>query len=166
MTTGRERECWTYLVQQLGRSGLTLSVAESLTGGRLADAIVTVPGASAVFAGGAVTYSERAKIFILGISEQLLDAGGAVQPEVAEQMAEAARRRFDTDLALATTGVAGPGPADGHPAGTVYISLATSGQTRTEAHLFTGNREHVRSATVSAAAVLLERWLDQDRQLG
>ncbi len=144
------------VIARLRAAGTTLAVAESLTGGLLGAELVTVPGASAVFRGGALTYATDSKASVLGVDAALLAAAGPVHPQVAVQMADGARSLFGADLALATTGVAGPGAADGHPAGTVYV--ARTGGDRPAAVrglLLTGPRPAVRAAVVQVALALL-----------
>ncbi|MFP3713612.1 CinA family protein [Puerhibacterium sp. TATVAM-FAB25] len=104
--------------------GLTLGVAESLTGGLVVAALVGVPGASAVLRGGVVAYATDLKAALLGVDADLLAARGAVDPDVAAQMALGVRRVTGADVGLATTGVAGPDPQDGHPPGLVYVAVA------------------------------------------
>jgi nicotinamide-nucleotide amidase len=104
--------------------GLTLGVAESLTGGLVVAALVGVPGASAVLRGGVVAYATDLKAALLGVDGDLLAARGAVDPDVAGQMALGVRRATGADVGLATTGVAGPDPQDGHPPGLVYVAVA------------------------------------------
>ncbi|MGH6654195.1 MAG: CinA family protein [Actinocrinis sp.] len=106
------------------RRRLTVAVAESLTGGQLAAAITAVPGASAVFRGSVTAYATDLKASVLGVDAALLGAHGAVHHEVARQMAEGVRRVCRADLGIATTGVAGPEPQDGHPVGTVFVAVA------------------------------------------
>ena len=114
------------VLAQLKAKGLTLASAESCTGGLIAKRITDLPGASAVFKGGAVTYWSEAKAKVLGVPQALLDEYGAVSEQVAKAMAQGARAAFGTDLAVATTGVAGPDPDDrGNPVGLVFIALAT-----------------------------------------
>jgi len=142
-------------VGELRRQGRTLAVAESLTGGLLAASIVAVPGASAVFRGGAVAYATDAKAAVLGVEEAWLAARGPVDPRVATMMADGARKLFGADLALATTGVAGPGPADGHAAGTAYLACTGAGPTRVRAVQLSGGRGAVRTAVAELALALL-----------
>lgn len=144
------------VITHLRRSGRTLAVAESLTGGLLGAELVGVPGASAVFRGGALTYATDSKASVLDVDEDLLAAHGPVHRQVAVQMADGARSLFGADLALATTGVAGPGPADGHPAGTVYVACTGErGRVQVRGHLLAGGRPAVRAATVQLALALL-----------
>ena len=98
-----------------------VATAESLTGGDVGGAICTVPGASAYYRGGVISYAYEVKARVLGVDAQLLATEGAVNPEVAAQMAAGAARVCGADYAVSTTGVAGPDPADGQPVGTVFI---------------------------------------------
>lgn len=144
------------LIAHLRGSGLTLAVAESLTGGLLGAEFVAVPGASAVFRGGALTYATESKARVLGVDAALLAAHGPVHPQVAVQMADGARSLFGADLALATTGVAGPGPAGVHFAGTVYVACTGEGRVpQVRRHLLAGGRPAVRAAAVHLALALL-----------
>lgn len=110
-------------VRSLVDRGATLAVGESLTGGLLADAFVRIPGASQVFVAGLVTYTNSMKHALLAVSTDLLNREGAVHPDVALAMAGGVRQTTGASVSLATTGVAGPGPADGHPAGRAYIAV-------------------------------------------
>ncbi|MCL1871466.1 MAG: CinA family protein [Promicromonosporaceae bacterium] len=105
--------------------GWTLGVAESLTGGMVSAALVDVPGASAVLRGAVVAYATDLKASLLDVDAGLLAARGAVDPDVALAMADGVRRAVRSDVGLATTGVAGPDPQDGHPPGLVYVAVAT-----------------------------------------
>lgn len=111
------------LVRVLAQQGRTLAVAESLTGGLVAATIVSVPGASAVFRGGVVAYATEIKASVLGVDAGLLARVGAVDPDVADAMAEGVARVLGADYGVATTGVAGPDPQDGHPVGEVWVSV-------------------------------------------
>ena len=118
------------LVARLAERKLTVSTAESCTGGLIASSIVDVPGASAVFPGGAVTYAPSVKTALLGVPEELIEKRGVVSAEVAAAMAEGAKKRFGTDLAVSVTGVAGPdGGTPDAPVGCVYIGIATESKT-------------------------------------
>lgn len=112
------------LVRLLAARGETLAVAESLTGGLVAAEITSVPGASKVFRGSVTAYATELKRDVLGVDGTLLDERGAVDPEVARQMADGVRRFLGADWGIATTGVAGPEPQDGQPVGTVYVAVA------------------------------------------
>jgi nicotinamide-nucleotide amidase len=135
----------------------SLAVAESLTGGLLAAAIVDVPGASAVFRGGLVVYATDLKESLAGVPAALLAARGPVDPEVALALAEGVRARCGADWGLATTGVAGPDPQDGVPVGTVYVAVAgpEPPATRVRSLVVSGNRAAIRRAAVTAALELL-----------
>ena len=111
------------LVAQLTRRGLTLACAESLTAGTVSAGIADVPGASAVLRGSAVTYATSAKTDVLGVEPALLAERGAVDADVALAMATGAARLFGADIAVATTGVAGPSEQDGQPVGAVFVAL-------------------------------------------
>lgn len=143
--------------------GLSLATAESLTAGALVARLVDVPGASAVIAGGAACYSYTAKERVLGVDAGLLEAQGAVSAAVALQMAAGARALYATDLAVATTGVAGPGPdSRGVPAGTVFLAVDRAGaEPVAEQLLLPGGRDEVRAASVDAALGLLLRTLGE-----
>jgi nicotinamide-nucleotide amidase len=121
------------LIQGLTARNQTLAVAESCTGGHIADRLTNVPGASAVLRGGLVTYSNAAKQQVLGVKAETLDRHGAVSEAVAVEMAEGARRILQTDFAIAVTGIAGPsGGTAAKPVGTVFIAVASAGGTRVE----------------------------------
>ena len=144
------------LVALLKAQGLTCATAESCTGGGVGSAITAVPGSSAVFAGGIISYANEVKRDVLGVAAQALDEYGAVSPQVAAQMAEGARRLLKTDLAVSLTGIAGPdGGSDEKPVGLVWFGLATAAGTRTEKCLFCGDRAHVREQAVIHALGML-----------
>lgn len=141
--------------------GVTLTVAESCTGGLLAGAITEVAGASDIFGRGFVTYSNAAKVEMLGVNPATLDAVGAVSEEVAREMAEGARRRAAVDVAAAVTGIAGPGGSDHKPEGRVCFALATALETRSETVDFGAlGRSRVRAASVVHALSLLRKVVD------
>ncbi|WP_338748058.1 CinA family protein [Janibacter alittae] len=141
------------LVGLAGR-GWSLGTAESLTGGLLAATVVAVPGASRVFHGSVVAYDRRVKIDLLGVPADLVERVGTVDEAVAARLASGARRVLGVDVALATTGVAGPGPSEGHPAGTVWLACATPTGVSTRLLALTGDRPQVRSDAVLASLVL------------
>jgi nicotinamide-nucleotide amidase len=148
------------LVEQLRRRGLTVAVAESLTGGLLVAEFIRIPGASQVVRGGVVAYATDLKDSLLGVDSEILAARGPVDPDVAIQMAEGVRQRLGrgeepASWGLSTTGVAGPGPQDGHPAGTVFVGVASETAAFSRKLLLQGDRDGVRRETVSAAIRLL-----------
>ena len=137
----------------LSASGKTLAVAESCTGGLLGGAITSTPGSSLYFSGGVLAYANSAKISLLGVPPDLIAARGAVSREVAVAMAEGVLSLFQADLAIAVTGVAGPGGGSrGKPVGTVWVAVVAPGGVR-YAHRFRfpGGREAVRRETVRAS---------------
>ncbi|ACU76670.1 CinA domain protein [Catenulispora acidiphila DSM 44928] len=138
--------------------GFTVAVAESLTGGLLAAAITSVPGASNVFRGSVTAYATDIKASVLGVDADLLAREGAVHPEVARQMADGVRRLFGATVGLATTGVAGPTEQDGKPVGLVYVGYASSARevasSAEELHL-DGDREAIRAQAVLRALSLV-----------
>jgi nicotinamide-nucleotide amidase len=140
------------VLRLLAERRMTLSVAESLTAGLVGDRLATVPGASAWFRGGIIAYDNRVKVEQLGVPRELLDAKGAVCAEVAEAMAVGCRTRLGTDLAISTTGVAGPdalGPD--LPAGLVFVGLAWDGGVASATTSWLGTRQEVRSRTARMA---------------
>ena len=164
--TGDPREAATRLIAELTRLGVTIAVAESLTGGLVVAELVSVPGASAVVRGGVVAYATELKSTLLGVDAELLAARGPVDPEVARQMAEGVRRRLGSDgrpadIGLATTGVAGPEGQAGHPVGEVWLGLAMDGVLEARGLTLGGDRASIRTATVSESLMfVLERLPD------
>jgi nicotinamide-nucleotide amidase len=142
------------LHQALLARGETLAVAESLTGGALGAAVTAVPGVSATFRGGVVAYATELKTELLGVDADLLARVGAVHPEVAAQMARGVRGRLGATYGLATTGVAGPDPQDGHQPGEVHLALAGPGGGTARALRLSGGRAQVRAEAVRQALVL------------
>lgn len=143
------------IVALLAERRQTVAVAESLTGGLLGAALTAIPGASAVFRGGVIAYATELKAALLGVPADLLAARGAVDPEVAAAMAEGVRQRLEATAGVATTGVAGPDPADGKMPGTVHVAVAAGGPAVTRALTLTGDRDEVRRVTVVEALQLL-----------
>ena len=140
------------IVAALTARGQTVGCAESLTGGLLSAAFVEVPGASRVFMGGIVAYDEGRKVSLLGVDSATLAAYTAVSGQTALEMAVGARRRLNTDYALATTGYAGP---DGEDVGLVYVALAGPRGTCARECRFAGSRAEIRQQAVQAALNLL-----------
>ncbi len=149
------------IVELLKEKGMTVTTAESCTGGLLAGRIMNVAGASAVYQEGYITYSNRAKEKLLGVLEETLRTYGAVSAETAAQMAEGAAKAAEADAALAVTGIAGPGGGSSEkPVGLVYVGCFVKGRVRTEEFIFTGNREKNRDyAVVRALTVLREELI-------
>ena len=149
------------LISLLSSRGLTMSAAESCTGGLIGATITSVPGASAVFLGSAVTYSNGAKVSILGVSEDTLASHGAVSTETAREMAQGAVRAFSSDVSVAVTGIAGPGGAvPGKPVGTVCIAVSDGCRTIASRFVFDGNRDAVRASTVAEAISMLHDMVE------
>ncbi|POX43671.1 CinA family protein [Streptomyces sp. Ru72] len=154
------------LLRLLMVRGETLAVAESLTGGLVAAELTAVPGASAVFRGSVTAYATDLKRDLLGVDGTLLDTRGAVDPQVAGQMATGVRKALGADWGLATTGVAGPDPQDGQPVGTVFVAVAGPfedvsdelGGEKVASLRLNGDRAEIRMESVrSVLALLLEQ---------
>lgn len=147
------------VVAHLTAVGETLACAESLTAGLLCATVADTPGASVVLRGGVVAYATDLKAAMLGVDPGLLASVGAVDAGVAAAMAEGVRTRLGATWGIATTGVAGPGPAEGKPAGTVFVAVAGPSGTATLPLRLEGSRAQVRSATVvEALGLALETW--------
>ncbi len=130
----------------------TLSTAESCTGGGVAHAITGVPGSSGWFEGGFVTYSNAAKIRLLGVDPELIATHGAVSEAVVMAMAKGALQRTGSDYAIAVSGIAGPGGGTvAKPVGTVWLAYCDAGHTVANCHYFTGDRAAIRALTVLQA---------------
>ena len=144
------------LVELLKARGLVCATAESCTGGGVGSAITAVPGSSAVFAGGVISYSNDVKRGVLGVSADDLERVGAVSSEVAAQMAAGVRKLLKVDLAVSLTGIAGPdGGSAEKPVGLVWFGLATKDGVRTEKAIFRGDREGIRENAVVHALGML-----------
>ena len=144
------------LVKVLTEKKMTCATAESCTGGGVGHAITAVSGSSAVFWGGVISYDNSVKRDVLGVPEEVLATNGAVSPECAAAMAEGVRRLLKTDLAVSTTGIAGPGGGSAEkPVGLVWFGLASNSGTITERKVFPGDRETVRAAAIEHAVQLL-----------
>ena len=148
------------VAMHLKLKGLTLGCAESCTGGLVAKRMTDLPGASAVFKGGIVSYTNDVKQGILGVPRELLQEYGAVSEQVAAAMARGARKVLGCDLALAVTGVAGPDPDDrGNPVGLVYVALAAPDGVRVRTLHQGMGRERIRITSASHAFDMARRWL-------
>jgi nicotinamide-nucleotide amidase len=153
MTPGEE------VLSLLKQRGETLATAESLTGGALAKALTDFAGASHVFLGGVVAYSIESKLHDLDVSKEIIDKHGAYSEETALAMAEGAKRRFGSDWAIATTGVAGPGDSQGVPPGEVWISVVGGIKRENLKLSLKGERDEVRFGAVEGALTALARIL-------
>ena len=147
------------VVRACEAAGLRIVTAESCTGGLIAAALTEIPGASNVVERGFVAYSNAAKTELLGVPADLIEAHGAVSPEVAQAMAEGALARAPAELSVAITGIAGPGGAtNAKPVGLVQLAAARKGAgTLSERHVFSGDRGEVRLQGVQAALEMLLR---------
>ena len=145
------------LMQRLNK---TLATAESCTGGLLAKRLTDIPGASAVFPGGVVAYSNPAKIKLLGLDPALIAEKGAVSHEVALAMADGARDRFGADIGIGITGIAGPdSDGSGIEPGTVHIALATHGKSECRSFKLSADRDGVRFLAASNALDMVHKYL-------
>lgn len=143
------------LLARLSAAGHTVAVAESLTGGLVAAALTDVAGASVVVRGAVVAYSTDLKASLLGVDQDLLARVGAVDADVAEQMAAGVRSLMGATYGLATTGVAGPDPADGKPVGTVFVAVVGPASSRATVLTLSGDRALIRQQSVLAVLALL-----------
>ncbi|MCC3651355.1 nicotinamide-nucleotide amidohydrolase family protein [Streptomyces sp. S07_1.15] len=148
------------VLESMAARGETLAVAESLTGGLVAAELTGVPGASRVLRGAVTAYATELKHTVLGVDGALLAERGAVDAEVARQMAGGVRRLLGADWGIATTGVAGPDPQDGQPVGTVYVAVAGPGGTvRARLLRAAGDRAGIRRESVRGVLVMLREEL-------
>ena len=137
-------------------AGKTLSTAESCTGGGIGAALTAVPGSSAVYKGGVISYTNEIKREILCVPGEWIDKYGAVSPWVAMEMASGVRGLLHTDVAISVTGLAGPGGDEyGHPVGTVYIAYEDKQRNGVHHYHFEGDRETVRNQAIEAALKLI-----------
>ena len=142
------------MVKLLKKYELTVTTAESCTGGMIASAIVSVAGASACFKEGYITYSNEAKKKLLGVREDTLKQYTVVSAQVAQEMAAGAAAAAQSSLAVSVTGVAGPDPDEGNPVGLVYIGIAFEGSVYAARFQFTGSREEIRRQAACEALAL------------
>ena len=137
-------------------AGKTLATAESCTGGGIGAALTAVPGSSAVYKGGIISYTNWVKHNLLGVDEAILETFGAVSAPVAEAMAVGARKALQADIAVSVTGLAGPGGDEfGNPVGRVYIGYADEKRSTTREFTFEGDRDAVRRQAVEEALKLI-----------
>lgn len=150
------------LHDELVRRGATVAAAESVTGGGVAEVLSTAPGASQTFLGGVVSYATAVKVRVLGVSEETVAEHGVVSRQCAIEMAEGVRQLLGADLAVSTTGVAGPETQEGKPVGLVFVAVASgAGSDAVELHL-DGNREEIRRQSVQAAVAAVLARLGAD----
>lgn len=155
-TTEEETTLEKAVVDLLRAEDLTVTCAESCTGGLLSARLINVPGVSEFYKSGFVTYSNKSKRRLIGVKKNTLQKYGAVSSEVAEEMAEGAALLTKADVAVAITGIAGPdGETEDKPVGLVYIGCSVKGKTTVKKYQFSGNRSKVREASVSAALILM-----------
>jgi len=147
------------VIKKLSKLNKNLSVAESITGGGLARALTDIAGSSKVFVGGVIAYSDESKFSQLAISKADIKKFTSVSEQVAIEMAKSVRKKFKTDIAISTTGVAGPGKAYGQKVGTVWIGISTQKESFAVSLLLSGDREMIRHATITSALAALERIL-------
>ena len=149
--------------EMLLRAGQTLSVAESCTGGLIGHRLTEAPGSSAYFLGGVVSYSNAAKVDLLGVSAKTIEIHGAVSSETAVQMAEGVKDRLKSDIGVAVTGIAGPdGGSRDKPVGTVHVGLSSKTGTNTQKYRFWGKRKQIKQQTAMMALDWVRRYLNGD----
>jgi len=149
---------------ELKKHQVTVATAESCTGGLLAHTLTNISGSSEYFDQGVISYSNKAKIELLGIPEGLIKRHGAVSEEVAAAMAQAIQQRASVDYGLSTTGIAGPtGGTKEKPVGLVYIAIATKNSVVVKRFLFSGERLSNKESSCTAALELLLKLLSQNK---
>ncbi|WP_036517466.1 MULTISPECIES: CinA family protein [unclassified Nocardioides] len=152
------------LVSLLKDLDATLATAESLTGGRVAARVTNVPGSSAVYAGGVVSYQTQVKVDVLGVAASTVEQHGVVSAECAREMAAGVRRVLGTTYAVSTTGVAGPDRQEGKPVGTVFVGIAGPGGVEAVELALDGDRATIQEATVDEALSVLAETIASDRR--
>ncbi|MEJ2637654.1 MAG: competence/damage-inducible protein A [Calditrichia bacterium] len=158
--TTEQREMESVVGEILKSRGMTISVAESLTGGLVQDRLTNVPGSSEYFMGGVVSYSNEAKMKFLGVKEESLKSEGAVSDIVAREMAQGVLKAFGTDIAVSTTGIAGPtGATSAKPVGLVYVGLAAPSRVIAKKFQLSKDRHVNKERAAQAALELVRRWL-------
>jgi len=162
-TTDENETLEEVVVKLLVEKGLTITTAESLTGGLIGSTLVNVSGVSSIYKEGFITYSDEAKIKLLGVSEDTISKHTAVSRETAEEMAEGGAKAAGADVCVAVTGIAGPdGGTPEKPVGRVYVACAYNGKTVVEEYNFSGNRQKVRDNTVVKALDLVRRMISEE----
>jgi len=151
------------LGEMLRERGLSLSVAESCTGGLIGNLLTNVAGSSSYFKGGVIVYSNQCKVDLLNVSQESIKEYGAVSDQTAREMAEGVKKKVNTDMGLAVTGIAGPdGGSEKKPVGTVHIGLALDNETFSGKYLFPGLRKQVKLNTAMMALDWVRRYLNGD----
>ena len=147
------------VIQYLADKSKTLATAESLTGGGIGAELTAVPGSSAVYKGGVISYTNEIKRNVLGVRAELLEKYGAVSPWVAGEMVSGVRKLLNADIAVSVTGLAGPsGDEFGHPVGTVFIGYEDRQRSVVQHYCFEGDRDSVRKQTIEAAMGLILQY--------
>jgi PncC family amidohydrolase len=150
--------------QLLRQRNLTVSVAESCTGGRLGDRITDVPGSSDYFMGGVISYSNAAKVNLLGVDSAVLASKGAVSRKVAIQMASGVRRELKTDIGVGVTGIAGPtGGSRAKPVGLVFIAVCSETSSTCAKKIFKGSRTSIKRQSTEEAVRMLHEFILKDQ---
>ena len=151
------------VVELLSKNGLSITAAESCTGGLVCGKIVNVAGASEVFRGGYITYSNKQKRNVIGVKKSTLEKYGAVSEQVAAEMAKGVLEVSKADVAISTTGIAGPGGGTPEkPVGLVYIGCAVKNKVYVEKFNFSGSRNKVRESTVVAALSMVRKYVSSE----
>ena len=149
----------TSVIKALIKQNKSICVAESITGGGLGQVLTQIPGSSKVFVGGVIAYSDELKVSELGVNKSELKKYSGVSEEIAIAMAKGALKKFKTDFAVSTTGVAGPGAAYGQKAGTAWIGVASKKEAFAINLSLPGKRDVIRHAIIASALAALERIL-------
>ena len=143
--------------------GLTISVAESCTGGFIGNLITNIPGSSRYFLGGVIAYSNQSKVDLLNVSFETIEKYGAVSDQTVREMAEGVRERFNSHMGLAVTGIAGPGGgSEEKPVGTVFIGLAVKNEAFSGRYSFRGTREQIKQKSAYTSLDCVRRYLNGD----
>jgi nicotinamide-nucleotide amidase len=149
--------------EKLRKKGLTISVAESCTGGLIGNLLTNTPGSSNYFMGGLMAYSNKSKIDLLNVSPEVIEKRGAVSDKTVREMTEGVKKRMGTDIGLAVTGIAGPeGGSRDKPVGTVHIGLSTDRETFAGKYRFWGTRKQIKKNTAMMALDWVRRYLNGD----